>query len=320
LIARLTRPVRQAYQRYRGRPLSLLFTLASLSITLGLLGYLIYRQRDLLISYRWQIRPGALLLAILFYFLGVLYASFLWGMILNHLHGRISFIRHFRNFCLSNLAKRIPGTVWYVAGRAALYSQDGVDAKLTSTASAMELALIQMSGVIISLLFSLSILARYQVPIWVMLLAFLGALALIQPRVISWFLRKLKVEASAFRFQDILRWTLAYLLLWPLGASVLFETANMIYPVPINLFGYFLGCWALIALLSLLVFFLPSNLGVTELGLSLLLARVIPPPVAIATAILGRVLMTLLDIVFAAVWIVISERSKALHPPITQKD
>lgn len=320
MIANLFQAVKSSFGRYRGRPLNALFALVSLVITLGSMGYLIYRERARLFEYPWQINPTALLLAIFFYLLTVLCAALIWGDIINRLGAPISWRRHYRYYCLSNLAKRIPGTVWYIASRATLYAQDGVDLKLPPIASAMELALLQISGIIVSLFFSLSILAQYEVPLWAMALVFLGALGLIHPRVMGCFFRKLKVEVRAFRVRDILVWISGYILLWLIGAMILFNVVNIIYPLPLHNFGYVLGSWALVSMLSYLIVLLPSNLGLTELGLSLLLAQIMPSPVAVAAALLSRLLTTFLDVVTAGLWMAIPDAPQPPKPPITQKD
>ena len=48
-----------------------------------------------------------------------------------------------------------------------------------------------------------------------------------------------------------------------------------------------------VGVLSVVVFVLPSNFGLTEVGLSLLLSAIMPSSLAVVVAVLTRVLMTI---------------------------
>ena len=52
--------------------------------------------------------------------------------------------------------------------------------------------------------------------------------------------------------------------------------------------AYLIGCWSLVGTLLVVVFFLPSNFGFTEVGLSLLLSAVMPSSLAVLVAVLSR--------------------------------
>ncbi len=320
MISLLKQQIKTIFARFKARPFNTFITVLMLFATIGILGILVYRQRDMLIEYRWQLHPWAILGAAFFYVLTTFGVAVIWGDILNRLTRPIPMLRHYQYYCISNVAKRIPGTIWYIASRASSYAQDGVDVRVTSIAASMELAMNQMSGIIISLFFSLSILASYKVPLWALGLVFLGGLSLVHPRVVGWFFRKLKVEASAFRLQDIVKWTVGYIFLWPVGAMIMYCTTNIIYPLSFSHFGYMLGSWVLVSMLTYLMLFFPSNVGVTEVGLSLLFSQIMPSPVAVATAILARLLTTLLDILCAALMLFWRNRQSSPINPLTQKD
>jgi len=283
----------------RSKNIGYIFSGISLLLVVGVLGFIIYREREILFSYDWKINLTALGFTVAIYSFSILQASFNWGNIMNRLVGRQSYFRHFCYFSIANAAKRLPGTVWYIAGRATLYQQDGVDLKLTSMASALEYALVTISGALATLVFSLSILAKYQVsPILLGLLLIL-TLSLIQPRVIGAIFRVLKVEAGALKIKDIILWTSSYFLQWIVGGVLLFTVINIIFPLPIQQISYVLGVWFVVIMVSRLMIFLPSNMGVTEIGFSLLLSNIMPSPIAVVVAVLFRVSITLLDILFA---------------------
>jgi hypothetical protein len=53
----------------------------------------------------------------------------------------------------------------------------------------------------------------------------------------------------------------------------------------------------LVGTLSFMMLFLPSNLGFTEVGLSLLLATIIPSSLAVIVAVITRIFLLLCEIV-----------------------
>ncbi len=294
-----------------------IFTGITLVLVVAILGYLIYREREILFSFDWKINYIALGFSIVVYSLSMMLATFNWGNIMNHLAGKLSYRKHFRYFCIANAAKRLPGTIWYIASRANLYQQDGIDIKLTSIASALEYAFVTLSGIIGTLVFSFSILTEYRVSPWLLGALFILTLFLIQPKVINHIFRALKVEASTMKIKEMVFWTATYFLQWMIGGSLLFLVINIIYPLPVSALNYVLGIWLVVIMVSRMMIFLPSNFGVTEIGFSLLLSNLIPSPIAVVASLLFRLLVTAMDILFA--FASASFRLEFLGP-LTKKD
>jgi hypothetical protein len=61
-----------------------------------------------------------------------------------------------------------------------------------------------------------------------------------------------------------------------------------------------IGSWSLVGTLSFLVFFLPSNLGFSEVGWSLLLATLVPSALAVVVAVVNRIIVLIYEIVTVA--------------------
>lgn len=302
------RPYAQRLQTFltaHKREIGLLATLLTVLASSGVLGYLIYRERAVLFTYDWRIRPVALGLALALHPLTILLATANWAAILNRLSRPLPFLRHYRYFCISNAARRLPGTVWYIASRATFYQQEGIDARLTSLASGVEYALVTLAGLILGGAFSMSILAAYHVSPWLMLLALAGILFLVRPRTIAGLFRILRVEAGQFHLGDLARWTFGFSLSWLLGGLMLFLVANILIPLPVRQLPYVMGSYLAVIMVTRLLIFSPSNMGVTEIGFSLLLTTVMPAPVAVVTAVLLRVIATLMDIIHAGVWLLL---------------
>lgn len=280
--------------------LRLVYTALTILLTVGVLGFIVYRQRDVLLDFEWQFRIGPALLSFVLFSLGLLLVAAVWAWILNTLGARLSYLKHIRYYCIANIAKRIPGTIWYIASRAQMYKQDGVSRKLTSIASGVELAVGLMSGILASLFFALPTIVNYRISPFVFAGAFVLGVILTHPRVMQRLFRLVRVEIKVFSYKRILGWLATYFLVWILGGGVLFAIGNAITPIPFQYLGYFIGSWSLVGVLSSLLLLSPSNLGVTEIGLSLLLAKIMPAPIAVIISIAARVLM----ILFEGIWAV----------------
>ena len=289
----------------------LLVGLATVFITGAILVWIIYRQRDLLLSYDWQIRPGYLLLSFGVYSINLWVVAAIWGSILNTLGGRLSLRKHFIYFVLSNAAKRLPGTVWYIASRAQLYHGEGVPVKTTSLASGIEFVINILTSVLISLIFTLRLVMEYRYGLIGVLIVLVVIILILQPAFIYRLLDRFAAGSHSFSYLKLLGWIGAYTIAWLMAGLVLFLIANAFTEFGIEHLGYLIGSLGLVNVITSALFFAPSNLGITELGLSLLLSRVMPASVAVVYVILVRILMILYDIGWAGIslWVMRGWRS-----------
>lgn len=304
-----TKPGRFLRERYR-----LWYSLIFLVIAGGILSYLLYSQREILINYDWDIDWSQVLLSFFVFSLDLLLVVIVWAWLMDSLGKKLRLSTHFIYYSLSNIMKRIPGTVWYIAGRAQFYKFDDISGKLTSVASGVEFSISVLSSIFVSLLFAIPIISRYSYSPYLFALVILIGGMMIHPRVISWIFSKLKVEAAALEYRLIIKSLFTYLIVWMLGGIVLFLIANSIYPLQISDLAYVIGSWSFIGFISSVFLFSPSNLGFTEVGLSLLLAAIMPSSLAVIVAIMSRILITIYEILWASCSF-FARRSK-----LTQKD
>lgn len=295
----------------------LLFTAISIVVMIIILGLLVYRQREIIIHYQWQFRPIPILLSFFIFSLALFWAAIVWGWIINNLGTKISYHKHIRYYIVSNLSKRIPGTIWYVASRFQLYISDGIDLKITAIASGIEMVLITLAGILVILLLSTQTLIQYHISPIILIIIFLLGLVLIHPKVIQWILLHRKFEARTFNYKFIIQGIFGYFFSWILGGIVLYEIGNIIYPIAIGNLPYIINSWTLVGIASSILFFAPSNFGITEIGLSLLLSQIVPSPIAVLIAVTARILMIIFEIIWAGLflWFKLPKRT-----PITQKD
>lgn len=290
------------------------YSLVFLLIAASVLGYLVYSQWDVLSTYDWDIDWLQVVIAFVVFSLDLLLVVIVWSWLMDNIGSKVNLITHFVIYSLSNITKRIPGTIWYIASRAQLYKSHLVDAKLTSVASGVEYAISTLSSVFVSLLFALQIILRYGYSPVLFVVVIVIGMIMIHPKVISWILNKLNVEASTLPYRILIKSLLMYVLIWILGGIILFLIANSIYPLQFSNLSYIIGAWSLVGFITSVLLLSPSNLGITEVGLSLLLTNIMPSSIAVIIAVLSRVLITIFEVFWAGISFFLQRTT------ITQKD
>lgn len=281
---------------------------------LAFIAYQTWRNWEQLRSYRWEVRPGLWAVGFGAYSVALLCELFAWNVLM----GRLGGVRHFptnaRLYCVSNLSKRLPGVVWYLAGRALLYREEGVPAAAALTGSALELALVSATG---PLAYFLALPWGAGVPRGWLLLAAGGALALggavLQPpifnRVAAFFLRRLGSTVQvAVGYRDILPLVPLYLVAWTMGGVLLYVVARSLFPLPLGALWATLGLWAISGTLTLLISVFLLGTGVREVTLSLLLTVLLPQPLPVVVALLFGLLVTLAELAWTAAFALLPRR------------
>jgi hypothetical protein len=282
-------------------------TIILVGITVIFLGVNVYKQREVLLTYDWQFHLLPLVLAFILFSLTLFMSSMVWGFILNVISKKLSYKKHIYYYIISNLAKRIPGTIWYVASRTQMYSDEGITISRTTLASGLEVAFIALAGVLTVLLFSTEIIIRYHLSPIIFAIIFLVGFIVLQPKFIKWFLKLLKIDELNIDYKLVLIGLLSYLIIWILGGLLLYEIGNIVYPIPYDQIGYIIGSWVLVGTISYLFLFSPTNFGITELGISLLLSSIVPFSIAVIIAIASRILMIIFEIFWASLFFGINQ-------------
>lgn len=286
--------------RLTARSLSqILLALGTLAFSGAVLGVLLYRERTLLFQVQWRLDPWLLAIAFLVFWVGLLIATLTWAMLMRQLGSTLPYTTHVDHYCISQLAKRLPGTLWYLAGRTYLYKQDGESLRLVAFASSVELFITILSGSLTSLLFAgYSLSEQTPFPLWGWVLLCAIGLLLLHPKPLHYLLQRFKIlETPRLQYRQLLSWVVLYSLIWVIGGAVLYLVSNTVMTISLTHLPYFIGSWSVVGTLSILVFFLPSNLGFTEVGLSLLLAAVIPSSLAVVVAVANRIFLLLCELI-----------------------
>jgi hypothetical protein len=165
-------------------------------------------------------------------------------------------------------------------------------------------------GVFASILFAIQILSKYPAGTAALAALFILCLILLHPRTLAKILKLLKSDIQYFSYKRILEWIGIYFIAWVLGGVFLFSVANVVYTIDLQHLGYVIGTWSVIGISSFLLFFLPSNMGFNEIGISLLLSILMPSSFAVIIAVFSRIIILIYEIVLAAVCWAIELRNK----------
>jgi glycosyltransferase 2 family protein len=222
-------------------------------------------------------------------------------MIMQQLGVRIGFREHFKIYCLTRIAGRIPGAPWHLVGRAVLYKRLEVSNSVMGVATGLEMLLVVVSGLLSGILvwFVLPPTTQMQF-IWLGPILFIGVI-LTHPTFIQRILKKLgQGEVGVhLRYRDILLVLVVFVVGWAAGGIVLYLAILALYPLSLTQLPAVIGAWGISGAVSLLVFFSPTAFGIKEITLSLILSLLVPGGLAILVTILMRLFLTAAEFVAA---------------------
>jgi uncharacterized membrane protein YbhN (UPF0104 family) len=293
----------------------------------GYIAYRSYRNWDQLRAAAWSFRPAYWALTLVGYALAAVCVLWAWNRIAGQLTPVKRFGQNARLYCLSNLPRHIPGSIWYMAGRSYLYKEVGVPASLTMAGIALEVFLTTVAGLLTYLLSLPLAGALGAAPLRLGIALGLLALALLflQPpvfnRVLGFFLRRFgSQEQVRITYRGLLPPLLAYVLAWGIGGVTLYTVVLSVYEqVPWQEIAVVIGIWAAAGTVGLLASTFLVGFGVREATLSVLLTVLIPEDRALVVAILFWFLLTGGDLALAGLFALLSRgrgsgRGKAAEP------
>jgi hypothetical protein len=214
-----------------------------------------------------------------------------------------------RIFALSQLMKRLPGGIWYVAGRVSEYLNRGVAAKVAMAASGVELSLI---GVASAALFVSLTYLRFGPLLTILGSAAIATLAGCAAGLLAARARSLVVSHDAPRnLGQSARTTgslvpvlvligALYVVSVVCGAAILEWLANAGAPHALP-FDQALRLWSLIAAIGAVIAVVPFGIGLRDLTVVSVLSVALTPAEAIVTAAFFRVVLMVGDVVWGAI-------------------
>ncbi len=272
---------------------------------LGILVWVIWNNQEVLIKTLTSMRFEFFLYALTAYLGALVVVSIAWAVLVDVLApGQLPYWEHMKIFVLTQFSKRLPGTIWYVGGRLALYQHKQIQAGVIALAAGVEYALTVVTGLLagsLILVFTRLLDQRY---IWLALLVSVVGLGLMHPwslsKIFRFFLRT--STPVNLNYRGVLFSAFFLFLTWGFGGLMLALLIQSVYPITISDYLFVVGVWSIAGALGLLTMFLPSSFGVTEISLVALLTGLLPLYLATAIAIVTRVFTTLIELFLAALF------------------
>ena len=272
----------------------------------GYLGVTLAANWQELLTYDWQINVVYLLASVAVYVLSLLVGATAWHRIVWSMDQRVPYRQGVKFFLQSNVAKRLPGLIWYALGRIYLYEREEVTKSTVTMALTLELVSVIVGGVFVFLLTiwgSASILAKLdlaRLPAswqWWTLLPVVGLLVVVfwpqsLYRAANWILvrRGHAPLRGRVRPADLVQWSLFQVGGWLTGGLFLYLLAAGVYPdLGWSHLVETINSWTGAGLVAYLTLIVPLGLGLKEVTLAYLLSALMPFPVAVLISLLGRI-------------------------------
>lgn len=247
-----------------------------------------------------------LMIALLLYPLGFLPLVWVWHKVMCCIGGCCNFKTNMRLYSLSCLPKRIPGAIWYVSTRMALYQEYRINCFITLIATAIEVICLIFSGFLLYLLSSLAgaispnlRLTSVAIIFVILMLAFL-----IWTPFVHWILRWLRQrnlvrKATEFKSWDALQILGMSIVAWLGGGALLYVLSNAVTQIPLMQLPGLIGAWSIAGTVGLAAGLFVQGLGLREVTLAIMLSNYMPLPLAAAVSLLFRLLLTVGEFVWA---------------------
>lgn len=238
-----------------------------------------------------------------------------WRSLLDDLGSPLPRAAAGRIFLLGQLGKYLPGSVWPVVAQMELGRRYDVPRRRSGATSVVAIVLGVTVGAVLAAA-TLAVASRDLTShYWLLLLGLPVGLALLWPPFLSALvdrgLRLIRREplehplsfggvARAVAW-SLLSWVLLGLHVWALGRDL-----QAVRPVLVLSIGAFAAAWTI----GFLVLVAPAGVGVREAVLVLVLGDALPPGQLLLLVLVSRLLMTVGDVLWAAVALVVTGRTR----------
>jgi uncharacterized membrane protein YbhN (UPF0104 family) len=277
----------------RRKPVQRIVGAGLLLAAVATLGWLVLSNVDQLLAEKWRLEPVRLAVGLLLQLSTCVIATLLWMDISAQLGAGWNPKRDARVYAYSLVARRLPGALWHVLGRAAFYGEVGLGKRVGVLGSAIEAGLLVISGVAVWL----CAFAEIQ-PVGLLLgIGLIAATpALFRPAM------RLALRGGGEWLPPnarLYRWLLIDVAAWVLGCTGVYFQYDALYPLADGAWIRIVAATTASIVASAAVVFLPAGLGLRELGMTGLLAGLMPTAVAASLAVGFRVSILTIEILWA---------------------
>lgn len=301
------------------RILSLLLAVSFFSF----LGVRAYQGIQELSQAKVEFSPEYLILSFLCQFFGVLLAASVWSDILSKLYVKSSYRLDLEVFCVSALARKIPGTVWYAIGRLAIYSLEGFAKAPVIIGLAIEAIALSLGGAIsLSLSLGLGMVSFEWLNeniFWIVTPVLILTVSILGPKVIDFAVKRTQKQNPVIKgtsihqinFFAILRWLFGEAGVAAFAGGVAYFVLKSILPDSTVPYGAVLGAFSMSMAIGPIAMWLPGDIGIKDGLMYLVLISWIPSSQAAVVVLAWRIWLSIMEIFIGLVaGISISKRIK----------
>lgn len=289
------------------------------AVSLSFLIYILYTGwLELQIGFQ-NLNYQMLAITLLAYPLGFLPLVGIWHRIMCCIGGCCNFKINLRIYSLSCLPKRIPGTIWYISTRVALYHEYQIDYSITITATALEMVWLSLSGFLLYLLSVLMGAINPNLKLTILSITSIvltSAVLLWTPfrhRILRWIQQRNSLRKAMIKPGDAIAILSMCLFAWSGGGTLLYILSNAVTNIPVAQLPGLIGAWSIAGTVGLVAGFFVQGLGLREATLAVVLSNYMPLPIAAAVSILFRMLLAVGEFVWAMLFALL------VRPKVTPK-
>lgn len=286
--------------------------LLALFLGLGFIAALLRAQWSELRTYTWHLAP-------VWFLLGFPPLAFswalevgLWRICLRSLGGHLSYRQAGVIWFLSNFVRYIPGNVWQFIGMAALAAEERIPAEATLTSIVVHQALSATSVVTLAAAYlawsgHAEALRVALAAVVLVAIVFIG----LRPRWMEWGLNlalrvlrrpPLRITLTSRQMAAMI---VGYWAAWILAGLGFAAVVRALTPVSWALTPHLVATFIIAYFIGYISLITPSGLGVREGAMVWLLSAWLPAPLPTVAALMGRVWLTLGEIVGAGIALIL---------------
>lgn len=247
--------------------------------------------------------PFSLLLSFVFLFIYFLMLALGWENIVKELGGTIQFPKAFWIISTSQIAKYVPGGIWYTLGRVYLCRTEKVRGEIIVLSVILETCILMLTNLV---LFLISVVFLKDAALLSPLLSvvfIIVLLVVLYPPLLNRFVNiamkilKRPVIKLEMKYLHLLRLCVYFFGVWLAQIIGFFLLINAIYPVSAPQIFSLAAAYTLSWITGFIVLFAPGGLGVREGMMSLLLSSQLPLPLAIGMSFIARVWIIIFEVI-----------------------
>jgi hypothetical protein len=252
-----------------------------------------------------QVRWPPLILSLGLFSVSTYIGGLCWSLILAGLGHPRPLRQSLKIHLSANIAKYLPGFAWQILGKAYLCRGQGIGPEAIAVGIFCEFAGVFVTGLWVACpllpstwlaAWNLRPLQAWRWPCWIALSGVMAAApALLRWAVGRWPQRMRDLTIHARPLWLTLAWMIAA---WCALGSAVFLCTTALYPLQYSAWPSLTCAWATTSLLSLVIIFVPTGIGIKEGALTFLLGLQIPGAIAAVVAILTRVLSVLGEVLW----------------------